>query len=234
LIQLAAPQVLPSVQDASAILTCYRNVGSLPQGEPLLSTAELQPLVQALQKTVPGQFLKGWALQNPQPGATESLTDGIEEMERRIMVAGVAADPGELVDILMPPHPSLETMMARLLFALVRMRAMLRNSCQLMFQITTGHRPPVLDDDKIFGFIPTSTRISDGYSVDCQPSGDEMFAEPGDLLLVDYSPFQAKQLCHLEHATTNFSQELGMSQLFKLRGLSTDLDPYPRLPLSGK
>ena len=225
-----APRVAPGIPDPESVLTCYRNSGELPSGESMLTVDDIVPLTEALQRTEPGRFLAALHLANAEPNAAEVMTVAVEELERRIVAAGVSGAPEDLIEMVVPQPVSPVVITFRIIVAVMRIRAMLRNACQLMFQVSTGQPPSVLDEDNIFGFHgPTSTHIGDGYSVDCQPTRQQLTLEPGDLILVNYPPVSVKQLCHMEHGTLNFSRELGTSQSLKLRGLSTDLDPYSRL-----
>lgn len=151
----------------------------------------------------------------------------------RINNCGVHDSPKDFNDLYLRYTPgSQEYNALKLLFSVLCVREILKIMNQLLYQAFLNNKLPLLDQDNIINISKQNSHsVGEGITLLNQPNGDEIFSNPGDLILlkVQLNTYKLDTLCFIDEKTLSFSKDFGDTQEFYLRVVDDDLNPFMNL-----
>lgn len=165
--------------------------------------------------------------------AHDKLGPKLDSVLRKIGKVGPLAAPDDIgVHEIRFPEDSPQIQIHRYIYSFICLKATLQTIVQLIYQKLQTDKLVAFDNDNVFGLQgPVSHMLGQSLSLSVQPSRDEIFAEAGDIVVVDLKPnnFPIHGLYRTERLRLSFNRELGDRLDVDLRRLDDHLNPYPSL-----
>lgn len=156
----------------------------------------------------------------------------IEEMDKRIINAGVFKSPTDFDELRFNNRQTdVEKELQRFLFSVLVLKKQIQLVNQLLYQAFLTTKLVSFDENNIYDIKNfNQNTIGTGLQVFIQPNSEEVFLDVGDIIFLDINyGNQIKDLAFVEGKKTNFSKETGTNEIYDLRIINDDLNPYSNL-----
>jgi len=149
---------------------------------------------------------------------------------KRLERCGVHDTPEDFKEIKYTiTRDSAEYLVQKLLFSVMCLRKILTNINQLLHQAFLSDKLIVFNEDNIVDIVKYNHHhAGEGITLLIQPLGNEFLVDLGDIVLVKCGtdPHKLDKLCMVEGISTSFNNEFGTTQVYKLRVIDDNLNPF--------